>query len=262
MDNIFEGINGKFVIPYLDGIIIFSKDEIEHHEHLRIVMKRLYDAGITLNRKKCNFIRTEIEILGSIISESVIKPDKEKKKAINEFRRPSNIKELRSFLGLANYCRGFIPNLSKMEEPLNKLLKGESKRSTKTICWEENEITAFESIRKSLSKETIRAQLNFKRQFILTTDASDNVYRGILSQLDEKDMERIIYAYSKTMDAKRNYSIITDKEPLAIIKSVKHFRRYLLGKKFILKTDHKALTYLSEAKNPSSRMLRWALKLQ
>lgn len=96
----------------------------------------------------------------------------------------------------------------------------------------------------------------------MTTDASDVPIGGLLSQQDETGKERLIYAYSQSLDSvQKNYGI-TDKELLAVVKSVEKLRRYLLGKKFILRTDHKELSYLRDAKNPTSRLLRWALKLQ
>ena len=201
-------------------------------------------------------------MLGNIVTEGIVKPDKAKIETIRAFKKPETIKELRSFPGLLNYCRGFIPGLAKHEVPLNNLLKGESKRSTKAIAWDETSSKAFEYLRNTLGEETMRAQPDFDKTFILTTDASEYAYGAILSQKQDNGTEKMIYAYSKTMDqAQRNYSV-TDKELLGVVKSREHFRRYLFGKKFILRTNHKALIYLANASDPSSRMLRWGLKMQ
>ena len=262
MDLIFRDINRVFVIPYLDDIIIYSRTEEEHIEHLEETLKRLKNAGISLNKKKCKFFKKEICMLGNIVTEGIVKPDKAKIEAIRAFNKPETIKELRSFLGLLNYCRGFIPGLAKHEVPLSNLLKGESKRSIKAITWDETSSKAFEYLRNTLGEETMRAQPDFDKTFILTTDTSGYAYGAILSQRQDNGIEKMIYAYSKTMDqAQRNYSV-TDKEPLGVVKSMEHIRRYLLGKKFILRTDHKALIYLANASDPSSRMLRWRLKMQ
>lgn len=215
-----------------------------------------------MNKKKCKFFKTEITILGNIVGHRTVRPDSAKVEALNNYSRPNTIRELRAFLGLANYCRGFIPNLARLEGPLNKKLKGETKRSVKTIVWDKEASTAFQEIKKQLSETTMRTQPDFSKEFILTTDASEHAYGAILSQINENGEERMIYAYSRTMDeTQRNYSV-TDKELLAIIKATEHFRRYLLGREFLLKTDHKALTYLMETKNPTSRLLRWSLRLQ
>lgn len=262
MDTILRDISNEFVIPYLDDIIVYSKNKEDHVQRLRQVLDRIKKAGLALNLKKCKFFKEEIEILGCIVGQGIVKPDKLKVEALNKFKKPENIKELRSFLGLANYCRGFIPKLASMEIPLNALLKGQTKRSTRKIEWCKKSNEAFEEIKKSLNMETIRAQPNFNKKFILTTDASEYAIGAILSQEDEDGNDKMVYAFSKAMDsAQKNYSV-TDKELLAVVKATEHFRRYLLGKEFVLRTDHKALVHLAEAKNPTSRMLRWALKLQ
>lgn len=262
MDTILRDISNEFVIPYLDDIIVYSKNKEDHVQRLRQVLDRIKKAGLALNLKKCKFFKEEIEILGCIVGQGIVKPDKLKVEALNKFKKPENIKELRSFLGLANYCRGFIPKLASMEIPLNVLLKGQNKRSTRKIEWCKKSNEAFEEIKKSLNMETIRAQPNFNKKFILTTDASEYAIGAILSQEDEDGNDKMVYAFSKAMDsAQKNYSV-TDKELLAVVKATEHFRRYLLGKEFVLRTDHKALVHLAEAKNPTSRMLRWALKLQ
>ncbi|KAI5150401.1 hypothetical protein ENBRE01_1475 [Enteropsectra breve] len=262
MDTIFRDINGKFVIPYLDDIIIFSNSTKEHEEHLEEVLKRLKNAGIVLNRNKCKIGKTEIKVLGVIISEGQVKPDLEKVAALNNHKQPHTIRELRAFLGLVNYCRGFIKDVAQLTEPLNNLLKGESKRSVKQIIWDQAALEAFRLTKQAMNLNTMRYQPNFDKEFILTTDASDVAIGAILSQLDDKGNEKIVHYYSMILDETQKRYSTTDKELLAIIKSMEKFRRYLIGKKFKLKTDHKALIYIQEAKNPSSRLLRRSLRLQ
>lgn len=109
---------------------------------------------------------------------------------------------------------------------------------------------------------TERAQPDLTRPFILTTDASDKAIGAIISHKNKNRQETMISTFNKTLDkAQQNYGI-TDKESLAVVKAIEHYRHYLIGKKFILYTDHKALTYLWEAKNPTTRMIRWVMKLQ
>ena len=114
----------------------------------------------------------------------------------------------------------------------------------------------------AISDATARAQPVFEKDFIVITDASSTAIGGILAQKDDNGGEKMIHAFSKTMDkAQLNYSV-TDKELLALVKTVEHFRYYLLGRKFTARTDHRALAYLWESKNPVSRILRWSLKVQ
>lgn len=162
MDTILKDLAWKFVIPYLDDIIIFSKTVEDHLNHIDLVMKRLKEAGIALNKSKCKFLQEEIEVLGNIVSENTVRPDPGKIEAIKNFQRPKNIRELRSFLGLLNYCRGFIPRLAEESRLLTELLKGESKRSIKRIEWDNELILVFEDLKRLLSDETMRAQPDFK----------------------------------------------------------------------------------------------------
>ncbi|MGL4849121.1 MAG: RNase H-like domain-containing protein, partial [Clostridium sp.] len=146
--------------------------------------------------------------------------------------------------------------------PLYDLLKGESKRSVKTIKMDNKCQIAFSTLRGHLSEKTLRYKPDFSKPFILTTDASEHGIGAILSQTGSDGKDKFVSAYSKSLEkAHKNYST-TDKELLAVVKSISHYRNYLLGKEFILKTDHKALTYMWETKNPTSRLLRWAMILQ
>lgn len=262
MDIIFQGIIGDFVVPYLDDIIVFSKSIDEHGSHLREVLRRLNSHNITLNESKCKFYREEIKILGRIVSKGKVRPDPEKIKAINEFKVPKTIRHLRSFLGLVNFCREFIPGLSGIGTPLFRILDGQNKKSEQGIQLNEAELASFYAIRRSISEETERYQPKFAKNFIVTTDASNVAIGGILSQLDSDNKERIVHTFSRSLvAAERNYSA-TDKELLAVVKTLEYFRKYLLGRKFTLKTDHRALTYLWKTENLEGRLMRWSLKLQ
>lgn len=197
-----------------------------------------------------------------MITEGIVKPDPENVRAINEFNRPNNIRQLRSFLGLANYCRSLIPMFATIAGPLFNLLKGETKKSVKIIKWNQSDDRAFKDTRKAISETTARSQPDLNNDFIVITHASSTAIGGILAQKDDEGNEKMVYAFSKAMDrAQLNYSV-TDKELLALVKTIEHFRYYLLGRKFTLRTDHRALAYLWESKNPNSRLLRWSLMMQ
>ncbi|KAI5151526.1 hypothetical protein ENBRE01_2196 [Enteropsectra breve] len=190
MDNVLREVSWKFVIPYLDDIIIYSETEKEHEEHLRIVFEKLKEAGISLNENKCKLFKDQISILGNLVSGGTVKPEPEKIKALRNFQRPQNINELRSFLGLLNYCRGFIPNLAEKTKPLNDMLKGTPKRSKKVIEWDEQNSKLITELKQILNENTKRSQPNFTRPFILTTDASEHAIGGILSQTMKKGTSR------------------------------------------------------------------------
>ena len=262
MDQVFKKDKWKFVIPYLDDIIVFSENIEEHIQHVEIVLSKLQAAGIKLNQKKCHLFRNEIKILGYTIREGIIKMDPKRVEAIKELSLPNTISELRSFLGIANFCRDFLPKFSEIAAPLENLLKGELKKSKKKIHWNETSIEAFKKLKLGLISNTERNIPDLEKEFILITDASSIAIGAILAQYDTCGKLKIISAFSKKMDkAQTNYSV-TDKELLGLVKSIDHYRHYLLGREFQLWTDHKALEYMKNAKDPAGRLLRWALTLQ
>ncbi|KAI4293191.1 hypothetical protein PAPHI01_2465 [Pancytospora philotis] len=160
----------------------------------------LKEAGMALNKKKCVFVKTEISILGFIIGHGRIKPDPAKIKALNEYRKPSDISELRAFLGLINYNREFIDNFAVLTQLLYDIFKGEQRKSTKTITWDERSSKAFETLRCAVKESTSRALPNFDQDFIVITDASKTAIGGILAQRDEYGAEQIIHIFSKILD--------------------------------------------------------------
>ncbi|MGL5707634.1 MAG: reverse transcriptase domain-containing protein [Aeromonas sp.] len=262
MDRIFAKERGKFVIPYMDDLIIYSKSIKDHENHIEVVMGRIKSYGLSLNKSKCVFASDELKILGNIISAGKIKPDPNKIKAIHDYPKPANIKELRSFLGLVNYCREFIKGYAILANPLFKLLKGKTKRSVKTLEWTQNEEKTFVELKKALTIHSERAQPDFTKQFILTTDASEEGIGAVLAQKDDQGREKMISTFSRRFEKSQKNYTVTEKELLGIVKGIENYRHYLLGSSFILRTDHKALTYLKNLKNPASRLLRWALQLQ
>lgn len=118
------------------------------------------------------------------------------------------------------------------------------------------------TLKKAIATTTFRKQPNLNLEFILTTDASSFAIGAVLSQINKEGKEEMIYAHSKGLDNAQLNNSVTEKELLAIIKSLEYFRAYLIGKTFTLRTDHKALEYLWNTKNPSSKLLRCSLKIQ
>lgn len=172
------------------------------------------------------------------------------------------MKDLRSFFGLISFCREFIERASDKTAPLNALLVGEGKRSVKKIDWTDDLEKDFYRLRRELSEHTLRHQSDMKKKFIVTTDASEYAVGATLGQEDTHGKFQLVHTFSKSMDeCQRNYST-TKKELLDIIQSLSKFRKYLLGRKFILRTDHKALEALKSTENISGRLVRWSLKLK
>ena len=252
MDNIFREYLGKFVMVYMDDIVIFSKSLHDHLLHLKQIFEKLRQYNLKVQLDKSEFLRKEVEFLGHVVTPSGIKPNPNKINCIENFPIPTNTKQIKSFLGLLGYYRRFIPNFAKIVQPLTQCLRKDAKINP----LDPDFITCFEHCKQLLTNSPILAYPDFTKPFKLTTDASNVAVGGVLSQ-----SEKPLAYFSRTLNsAERNYSTI-EKELLAIIESTKHFRPYLFGRKFTLETDHKPLVWLDKLKEPNSRLIRWRIKL-
>lgn len=255
MDQALSGLQGNEAFVYLDDIVIYAESLEDHSMKFRKLMDRLRKAGLTLQPDKCEFLRKEVAYLGHIITQNGVKPNPDKIAAVRNYPIPKNPKQIKQFLGLIGYYRRFIPNMSKVAKPINNLLKKNT-----PFVWTSEHQRAFENLRDCLCNEPILRYPDFKKPFIVTTDASNQALGAILSQGEiGKDLP-IAYASRALNQAETNYSTI-DKELLAIVFAVKHFRPYLYGRAFTLVTDHRPLVWLNSVKDPTSRLLRWRLTL-
>ncbi|KAI5151537.1 hypothetical protein ENBRE01_2203 [Enteropsectra breve] len=260
MDELFKEEKGKFVQIYLDDIIVYSKTKEDHEQHLKTILAKLKEGGLILNQEKCNFFKEELTILGYKVSKNTIQPTEERIQGIYNFPTPTTIQELRSFLGLMSYCRSFIKNLASKTSSLNILLKGSPSASTKIILTPE-QISTFEELKTLINDKTKLTLPDYEKPFIITTDASSKGLSGILAQKQTDGTEHPIQFFSKSLnEAQQKYSA-TQLELLAIVETLRHFKAYLLHKKFIIRTDHQALTALKHTKNLNSMLFRWSLFL-
>ncbi|XP_032689886.1 uncharacterized protein LOC116853116 [Odontomachus brunneus] len=255
MDQILTGLQGTELFVYLDDIVLYASSLEEHSAKFTKLAEKLRAANLKLQPDKCEFLRKEVSYLGHIIGKTGVKPDPKKIEAVKNFPRPANSKNVKQFLGLSGYYRRFIPNFSKIAKPLTNLLKKDA-----TFEWKHAQEQSFASLRYALCTDPILQYPDFTRPFVITTDASGYAIGGILSQGEiGKDLP-IAYASRLLNSAEQNYSTI-EKELLAIVYSVQHFRPYLYGRQFKLVTDHRPLVWLHSVKDPSSRLFRWRLKL-
>lgn len=212
--------------------------------------------NLKLQPDKCEFLRKEVSYLGHVIGSTGVRPDEKRVEAVKSYPVPKTTRELKGFLGLAGYYRRFIPNFSKIAKPLTELLK----KNTPYV-WDDRTEKAFNTLKELLTTQPLLQYPNFTKPFVLTTDASNDAIGAILSQGPiGKDLP-ISYASRTLNNAERNYPTV-EKELLAIVWGCKHFRQYLYGRKFTVVTDHRPLTWIFSVKDPSSRLLRWRLKLE
>jgi len=258
MQEVLRGLNWKFVLCYLDDVIVFSSSFSEHLSHLRQIFHRLRQAGLKLQPKKCTFGQKEVKYLGHVVSEKGIATDPDKVKIVKEYPTPAKVSEVRSFLGFVGYYRKYIKDFCRIAEPLTNLT-----RKDVPFVWDRRCQQAFGTLKQKLLEPPILAYPAFDgTEFILQTDACGTGLGFILAQKQD-DKERVISYGGRTLkDAERNYTT-TELEALAVVEGVKKYAPYLQHSvKFTVKTDHCALKWLFGNKNTSGRLTRWALKLQ
>ena len=260
MDSILINLPG--VCCFVDDILVAAKTETEHLNRLKAVFKRLQENDLLIKPEKCVFMTKEISYLGFKITDKGLFKTDEKIKAIKESLAPTNVSEVRSFLGLVTFYSKFVPNLATIAAPIYQLT-----RKNVPFDWNEECQKAFQSLKQELISNRFLTYFNPKLPLIVSCDASPVGLGAVLAhKLPSGEEKPIAYASRTLSNSERNYSQI-DKESLAIIFAVKHFHFFLYGKdRFTIYTDHKPLISLfgEHAKLPTlvaARLQRWALTL-
>ncbi|XP_045535217.1 uncharacterized protein LOC123720914 isoform X2 [Papilio machaon] len=245
------------LIDDLDDILVITQGSFQDHlQDLDKVFDRLRHFGLHANRAKCHFARQEVTYLGHVITPKGIKPDSTKVDAVLKMKEPHNLKHLKSFLQTCSWFRKFIPDFSRIAEPLSKLT-----RKNEAWTWGEAQQRAFDVLKSKLTSAPILIQADYTQPFLLRTDASNYALGAALLQGDNNNEKPIEYASRLLTSAERNYST-TEREALAVVWAVEKFRGYIDGHLCIVKSDHQPLKWLLTLKSPSGRLIRWALKLQ
>lgn len=258
MDRVIPSRFRDNVFIYLDDLLVCSATFEEHLLLLREVAKCLRNAGLTINIAKSKFCQNEIKYLGYRIGNGCLKVDPEKVSAIVNFPLPKTPRQMRRFIGMANWYRTFIPNFADLAGPLTDSLRG--KKTAISITPQIAE--SFEKLKVALATAPVLAQPDFSREFVVQCDASRVGVGGVLYQIDDNGNERPISFVSKKLSgAQRNYTV-TELECLAAVFSVMKFRPYIEGSHFKIVTDHSSLRWLMSQRDLSGRLARWSLKLQ
>ena len=247
MNQVFHDYLDKFVVIYLDDIMVFSSTLEEHMDHLRLVFKRLQENQLYVKREKCSFAQIQIHFLGHVVEQGQIRMDMEKVEAIRDWATPKNVKELRSFLGLANYYRRFVEGYSRRITALTELLKKDKKWSWTSECHE-----AFEDLKQALMKDPVLALPDLGKAFEVQTDASDFAIGGVLLQ----EKHPIAFESRKLNEAERRYTA-QEKELLAVLHCLRAWRHYLLGSRFVVKTDNTAVSHFLTQPKLTAKQARW-----
>ena len=251
MDLILTGLTLEICLAYLDDIIVFASTPEEHLERLEMVLKRLQAATLKLKPSKCNLMQTSVCFLGHIISGQGVATDPEKIRLIKDWPVPQNLKEVRGYLGLAGYYRKFIKDYARIAAPLHALMKKNQRFSWTEECQE-----AFDKLKLALMSPPILTLPRDEGMMILDCDASTRSIGAVLSQMQDGQEKVIAYAGRSLSKNEVNYCI-TRLELLAIVHFTKYFRQYLLGRQFLVRSDHAALNWLRKMKDPIGQNARW-----
>lgn len=247
MNKIFHPYLDKFVVVYLDDIVVYSQSLEDHVAHLKKVFAKLREHHLFVKREKCSFAQMEVAFLGHKIKGGIIMMDEGKIKAIADWEVPANVKELRSFLGLTNYYRRFIKGYSAKAAPLTDLLKKDQ-----GWAWSINCQRAFENLKRAVTEQPVLTLPNLERPFEVQTDASDFAIGGVLMQ----EGHPVAYESRKLNEAERRYTV-QEKEMTAVVHCLRTWRHYLLGSRFLVKTDNVATSYFQTQKKLSPKQARW-----
>jgi hypothetical protein len=224
------------VLVFFDDILIYSEDFEQHLNHVRLVLELLLKDSWQIKLSKCSFAQNQLTYLGHVISASGVATDPAKIQAVANWSSPTSIKDLRSFLGLAGYYRRFVRNFGLLAKPLTSLLK---KRTV--FVWTAAHESMFQALKTALVSAPVLALPDFSKPFCLETDASKLGIGAVLMQ----DGHPIAYL-SKALGPKSQGLSTYDKEYLAILTVVDHWRHYLQLKEFQIFTDHRSLSHLDE----------------
>ncbi|CAI7797407.1 unnamed protein product [Closterium sp. NIES-53] len=251
MNGIFRPFLDRFVIVFLDDILIFRKSLEEHAQHLRIVLDTLRQHRLYAKLSKCTFVCSSIGFLGHVISTKGIAMDPAKVQCLADWPAPHTVAELQSFIGLAKYYRKFIFNFSHICAPLTDLF-----RQGAVFQWGLPQQTAFTAIKSALTSAPVLTVADPSRPYFIWTDASDVAVGAILCQDHGHGMQPLAFESRKLQPAERNYAT-HDQELLAIVHAIKTWRCYVELQPVTVYTDHRPLQHLKTQPVLSRRQARW-----
>ena len=252
MEYILSGLQWETCVVYLDDIIVFSKSFDDHVTKLRAVFDRISNACLKIAPKKCSIFQRQVSFLGHVVNAEGVSPDPNKIETIMSWPIPKNVKEIWSFLGTCSYYRKFIQNFAKIANPLHPLTEKNA-----IFHWNIECDQAFNTLKKALTTSPILTYPCLEKDFIIDTDASGTGIGAVLSQTGDDGKEHVISYFSQVLSKPERQYCVTRRELLAIVKAVKHFHHYLYGVHFIVRTDHGALNWLKNFKNPEGQLARW-----
>ncbi|XP_057438197.1 transposon Tf2-1 polyprotein isoform X1 [Lotus japonicus] len=250
MNDIFRPYLRKFVLVFFDDILIYSKDLNEHIGHLELVLSVLLSNCFVANQSKCRFGCRQVDYLGHLISGDGVAVDPDKVQCIEAWPEPKNVKGVRGFLGLTGYYREFIKDYGKVAKPLTELTKKDN------FWWGPEAQQAFTLLKSVMTTSPVLALPDFNLPFEVECDAAGRGIGAVLMQ-----QRRPIAYFSKALSAGNLAKSVYEKELMALVLCIQHWRHYLLGRVFIVYTDHKSLKHFLQQRVSSPDQQCWLAKL-
>lgn len=257
MNDTFRDMLDTCVVVYLDDILCYSNSIKEHEKHLEEVLRRLKAAQLFVRPHKCAFFKRRVEFLGHVVSSKGIEVDDKKVHIVSEWPTPSDVHEVRSFIGLANFFRRFVRRFAHIAAPLHALTSNKA-----AWRWEQEHQEAFEALKKALAQAPVVISFDPTKPCVVYTDASDKQIGAVLTQDHGKGPQVVAFESTTLTPAQTSWSV-QDREMYSIVHACRVWRHYLHGSEveFVVNTDHASLQWFFTCKEPSSRHQRWAQKL-
>ncbi|GJR70323.1 hypothetical protein Tco_0016388 [Tanacetum coccineum] len=250
MNELFRPYLRRFILVFLDDILIYSSNMEQHMYHLEQVLKLLRDNQFFAKFSKCCFGQQKVVFLGHVITSEGVQVEQEKISSVQSWPIPTTVKEVRGFLGLTGYYRRFVKNYGLIARPLTALTKKDG------FLWSEEALKAFNKLKQALLSTPILRLPDFSKNFVVECDASSDGVGAILSQDDHP-----VAYFSKGFSPSNRFKSAYDRELLALVLAVQKWNHYLLGHHFLIRTDHYTLKFLLEQRITSTEQQRLFLKL-
>jgi hypothetical protein len=255
MDDILWPFTNYFVVVYLDDILIFNKNWVEHLQHIQQVLHTLRQHKLYANLEKCSFGMNKVQYLGYIVDEHGVHVDPAKIQVIHDWPAPTTLTELQSFLGLANFYRRFMLGFSHIAWALSQVTRGGGKEK---FVWGQSQQKVFDDLKQHLCSTPVLSLPDLQQPFEIETDASDYVVGTVLTQHGHP----MAYHSETLSDIIHKYPTY-DKEMYSIVQACHQWRHYILGKETIIHTDHKPLQFMqTQGKLQNDHHQKWSTYLQ
>ena len=257
MNGVLQGLE-DFSSAYIDDIVVFSRTWEEHLAHLKQVLDRLRKFHLTAKPSKCEWGAQSLLYLGHAVGLGKISVPEARVAALRNFRKPVTKADLRAFLGTIGYYRRFVPQFSQRAVPLTEATK---KAAPNVLAWSDSMYDAFVYLCNVLSDVSVLFIPHMSDKFLLQTDASTKGIGAVFSVVRDGEEFPVGYYSKKLTKCEQNYAA-TELECLAVVRAIEHFAAHLVGRQFMVVTDHQALQYLQSSRHLNGRLTRWALQLQ